>query len=218
MTRRRAAIGATVRHGPHGRAAAAIVVATLWASACTSSFGTEPVDRSPAGGATTTTPTADRAGGRTFSGDGVSFSYPRRWRSLELADSSASTGSRVWTRTFGVDGRNLVSVTAYELGISITDANIDARSRAIGEQIDSLFAQAGGALETGPTTQTMGGLPALSFTGTARNPSGRVVHSRLIIAFDGTTEYFVNCQYDDAGRDEMLSGCDRLVSTFTLTR
>jgi hypothetical protein len=205
-----------VRLRPHRLANAAILAAALSATACTSSSADGRVDHPPAGDAATT-PAVDRAGGRTFSDEGVSFSYPRRWRPLDLTDSSASTGSQVWSRTFGVDGRNIATVAAYELGTSITEANIDARSPAIREQLDSLFAQAGGALETGPTVAEMGGLPALSFTGTARNPSGHTVHSRLILAFDGTTEYFVNCQYDDGGRDEMLSACDRLVSTFTVT-
>jgi hypothetical protein len=206
----------TVHHCRY-RAAGAVLIAVL-ASACTSSSGatgTQPEPTAPKATAVTTA-TGKSVGEATSTGNGVAFSYPDSWRSLRLSDSSASTGDQVWSRAFGIDGRNIVSVSAYDLGTSITDANIGARSESIREQLDSLFAQAGGALQTGPATEELDGLPALSFTGTAKNPTGRTVHSRLVLAFDGTTEYFVNCQYDDDAREEMLSGCRRVLATFSV--
>jgi hypothetical protein len=200
-----------VRPGPFPLVPAAIVLAAL--SACTnSSAGTDGV-RSPAQPETSASPVSR---GETFTRDDVSFSYPSRWKAFTVSDSSASTGSQVWSRAFGIDGRNLVGVSAFELGVSITEANLQARSESIRSQLDNLFAQAGGSLDGGPTPQEMGGLPGLSFTGTAKNPNGRTVHSRLILAFEGKTEFFVNCQYDEQGRKRILSGCDRIVSTFTV--
>jgi hypothetical protein len=190
---------------------AGIVLATL--SACTSSSAGTNGLRSAAHPETPASPVSR---GETFTRDDVSFSYPSGWKPLTVSDSSASTGSQAWSRAFGIDGRNLVSVSAFELGVSITDANLQARSESIRSQLDSLFAQAGGFLAGGPAPQEMGGLPGLSFTGTAKNPNGRTVHSRLILAFDGRTEFFVNCQYDEQGRERILSGCDRVVSTFSV--
>jgi hypothetical protein len=183
-------------------------------TACTRSSDGDDAGRSPAGPEST----ASAAGkGETFAGNGVSFSYPAGWKPLTLRESSASAGSQAWVRTFGIDGRNIVSVSEFELGVSITDANLESRSESIRSQLDSLFAQAGGSLEGGPRPQEVGGLPGLSFTGTAKNPNGETVHSRLVLAFDGTTEYFVNCQYDEQGRDRILSGCRLVVSSFTVT-
>lgn len=204
-------------HDRRYRPAEAVLVAVL-ATTCTSSSGATGTQQEPPAPKTTavTTTTAVSLGESTFTGNGVEFSYPGSWTSLRLSDSSASTGDQVWSRAFGIDGRNIVSVSAYDLDTSITDANIGARSESIREQLDSLFAQAGGGLQTGPASERLDGLPALSFTGTAKTPTGRTVHSRLILAFDGTTEYFVNCQYDDVAREEMLSGCRRILATFSV--
>jgi hypothetical protein len=209
-----------VRRGPRRPVAAILALAAL--SACTSTLGGAreggtgpPAAGAPSAGSTSTT-TFPAAEGRTFTGNGVSFSYPRGWKPLTLRDSSAAAGSPLWSRTLGLDGRNIVTVSAFELDTPITDANLASRSASIHSQLDSLFAQAGGSLQGGPSPQELGGLPSLSFTGTAKTPNGEAVRSRLIMAFDGATEYFVNCQYDEPGRERILSGCDRIASTFTV--
>jgi len=185
-------------------------VASL-AAACTGSS-----DGTVLGGSGTPATSASAAGA-TFSGNGVSFSYPRDWKAFGRTDTSASTGSQVWSHTVGVDGRNLVNVSAYSLSVPITSENIEARADGIRSQLDSLFAQAGGTLGSGPTRLEMGGLPALAFTGSARDPNGAPVEDRLVLAFDGTTEYFVNCQYDRRSKAEIGDGCDQVVSTFEVT-
>ncbi|HZP89515.1 MAG TPA: PsbP-related protein [Actinomycetota bacterium] len=161
----------------------------------------------------TSTPSAS---GKTFSGNGISFQYPESWQEFTLSGTTASSGNQLWNETVGIDAINFVSVSGYTINIPITSGNIDDQKAGIGQQISDLFAQAGGGIDSGPTDETMAGLPALGFTGTANNPDGQPVSSRLVLAFDGTTEYFVNCQYDDSGQSELLAGCDQIVGSFAV--
>lgn len=154
--------------------------------------------------------------GTTFSGNGVTFRYPESWQEFTLSGTTASSGNQLWNETVGIDAINFVSVSGYTINVPITSDNIDDQKAGIGQQISDLFTQAGGGIDSGPTDETMAGLPALGFTGTANNPDGQPVRSRLVLAFDGTTEYFVNCQYDDSGQAELLAGCDQIVGSFSV--
>jgi hypothetical protein len=187
------------------------LLALLVAAACTSpGAGGRPA--STAHRAPSASPDAPR-----FAQHGVSFSYPSGWTPTETADASASTGSRLWSAALALDARNIVSVSTYRIGTSITEANVAARSSEVRAQLESVVAQAGGSLRSGPTSLRMAGLPALAFEARVRTPAGRRLGSRLVLAFDGTTEYFVNCQSDAAGRGAVRSACDQIVSTFDIS-
>jgi hypothetical protein len=188
------------------------------AMACTSSSaGDASASRSGPTSSSTTAPTITAvAGGRTYSDHGVSFSYPKAWRRMQLADTSASTGTFEWTATVGIDPPNIVNVSRSTIGTSITSSNLDARTASITLEVRNVFTQAGGSLTDGPAAQDVGGLPALGYSGDARTPAGRPVHTRLVLAFDGTTEYAVVCQYDGRAADRILAGCDQVVSTFSV--
>jgi hypothetical protein len=207
--------GSILRNRPLRAVAVAAVIA-MSAAACTGSSNGgsgEP----PAADASATTSASPSFEGATFTGHGVSFSYPKDWKEFTLSDSSASAGSVDWEKTVGLDGRNIVSVARYTLDVSITDANIAAETRSIGSEIESLFTQAGGSLTDGPTSEQLADLPALAFTGIVRTPNGRGVRTRLVLAFDGTTEYALNCQSDERARTEIASGCEQVASTLTVT-
>lgn len=162
----------------------------------------------------TGTPGTTGPEGETFSGNGVSFAYPEGWDEFTVSETSASAGNELWNEAIGIDDVNFVSIAGYEINIDITSDNIEEQAEPVGEQIGALFAQAGGDLVSGPDITELDGLPALAFVGTAVNPSGATVESRLVLAFDGMTEYFVNCQYDDQGEREIVAGCDLILSTF----
>jgi hypothetical protein len=186
------------------------------ATACTSSpGGASRSTSSSAAASPTVAPTAHDVG-QTYSAHGMSFSYPAGWQRMQLADSSASTGTFDWTATVGIDPRNIVNVSRSTIGTRISRANIAAKTGAITLQIRSLFTQAGGSLTGGPETQDVAGLPALRYSGDARTPAGAAVHTRLVLAFAGTTEYELACQYGDRAADRMLAGCDQVVSTFSV--
>jgi hypothetical protein len=196
-------------HGRSHRFAAVLVVSAVLLGGCTSSGG---AGSTPSGGVTgDASPTATD---QRYTAHGVSFSYPRGWKQLRLTGTSASAGSQDWSTTVGLDQRNVVIVSQFTLSVSITSDNVDSKADAIRGQLGSLFAQAGGALTDGPTSEQMGGLPALGFAGSAKTPNGDAVDSRLVLAFDGTTEYFVNCQYDARHADDVGAGCDEIVSSF----
>jgi len=190
------------------------LVSALALVACSNGGGGGSASSSPTvASSETSSPTT---AGKTFSGNGIAFQYPESWQEFTLSGTTASSGNQLWNETVGIDAINFVSVSGYTINVPITSANIDDQKAGIGQQISALFTQAGGGIDSGPTDETMAGLPALGFTGTANNPDGQPVRSRLVLAFDGTTEYFVNCQYDDSGQTELLAGCDQIVGSFSV--
>ncbi len=102
----------------------------------------------------------------------------------------------------------------YTLQTPVTADTIDSQTEALTASLEPLFTQAGGQLDSGPESTTMGGLPALEYTATVQAPGGETVKSRLVLAFDGSIEYFVNCQATDAYMADVLTGCDVVVSSF----
>jgi hypothetical protein len=199
-----------VRRRPLRLAVPAVIAAALF-TACTSSGGGTSTPTAGAG-------SGDGSPGATdqhYVAHGITFAYPSGWKQLRLTGTSASAGSQDWSATVGLDQRNVVIVSQFTLTVSITPDNIDAKADAIRGQLDSLFTQAGGALTEGPTRERMGGLPALGFAGNAKTPNGDAVDSRLVLAFDGPTEYFVNCQYDTTHTDDVRAACDEIVSSFS---
>jgi hypothetical protein len=202
------------RWNPRIVAFALAVLATL-ATACTSAGGGGPSSTTPPA-TTATTPTAS-ANGQIYDANGVTFSYPTAWQPMKLADTSASTGSFDWTFTIGLDERNLVNVGGSTIAGAITPGNVDARAHSIELQVQNVFTQAGGAMTGRPVRLEVGGLPAMRFDGEARTPAGARVRTRLVLVFDGTTEYQIACQYEDASARRLLRGCEEIVSSFVAT-
>lgn len=169
------------------------------------------------GGNLTPSPSSGGSTKAAFEANGVFFSYPRDWKELSLEGFSAAIGSQLWGESAGIDKVNLVSVAAYPISVPITRKNIEEQKGPLKRQLVALFEQAGGSMKSGPEDTEMGGLPAIRFEGTLRSSNGTPVTSRLILAFDGLTEYFVNCQFEPSGEADVLAGCDRIVESFRLT-
>jgi hypothetical protein len=159
--------------------------------------------------------TSPAAGGQTFNGHSVTFQYPTGWKAFNISGTSASQGTQLWTETFGLDEANFVTVSQYSVNIPITTSNIDQHTGELTTQIQQLFTQAGGSMQSGPTKLTMGGFPALGYSGTAVNPSAVSVKTRIVLAFNNTTEYFVNCQSTGTTTTDLDAGCDQVIATFT---
>lgn len=172
-------------------------------------------DREPARDDTGSPPV--EVDGSTFSGNGVTFVYPKGWHEATVTDASVSAGRELWAETVGVDDVNFVWVAGYQIDQAITGDNIEQQARPVARDFGSLFAQAGGELTEGPDIISLGGLPAMRMVGTALTPAGVTIESRVVLGFDGTNEYFVNCQYDEAGAIEMSEGCDTILSTFDVS-
>jgi hypothetical protein len=98
--------------------------------------------------------------------------------------------------------------------VPVTEENIDVLSDMCADQVDQQARQLKGQVTSGPSSMTVGGLPALSFEVSAVNQSGTRTQSQLLLIFDGRTQYFLNCQYTPSGADEMKHGCDQAVESF----
>jgi len=188
-------------------AAAAVLVAILILSACSGSS-------SKSAGPSTSTSASTST---TFDDHGVRFSYPSSWDPISTGTKQVQRGTASWETGLGVSPVDLVMVSEYPIQVSIDSTNIDEAAASVTRTISDLFQQGGGTMESGPTSSTMGGFPSLGFTGTISSVDGTPVSSRVTLAFNGTTEYFVNCQYTDAYQGEISKGCDQVVSTFQTT-
>jgi len=153
----------------------------------------------------------------TFNGHGVSFQYPAAWQSLQLGKQRASQGIALWTETVGVDTASFATVAQYTQKVSITPSNIDQHTSELTTSMQNLYAQAGGSMQSGPTKLTLGGFPALGYSGTAVNPDAVSVKNRIVLAFNGTTEYLVNCQSTGQSSSEIDTGCNQIISTFAVS-
>jgi hypothetical protein len=153
---------------------------------------------------------------RPSRGDGYSFTYPGEWfEGEQQGESAAQAGEPVSVATFGPsEGANALSVQVYRINLSITGENIDELSGSLADEIGELLRQADGRVTSGPTRVTVGGLPGLRFEGSLVNAKGIPVQAWLTLAFDGRTEYVLDCEFTPEPAEEMKRGCDQAVKSF----
>lgn len=154
-----------------------------------------------------------RGGEQTFDGSGVSFRFPDGWEPFPGA-SFAATGRELSRTVLGLDERNAVLVATYRLNTDITAASFATLKPEIVESIERLVADAGGRVLEGPADLTLDGMPALRFEVAIPADDGVRLTSRLVVAFRGDTEYWLNCRHDAEHAQEILDGCDLIVRTF----
>jgi PsbP-like protein len=155
---------------------------------------------------------------QTFEGHGISFTYPGGWNEAEETSTAVSSGTQRWSESFGIDGNNFVSLTEYEVNIEVGEENISELEQEIGETIEQLTQQAGGNVDEGPSEVTMGGLPGFRFELSGVEAEGGTVASSILLVFDGTTEYFLNCQFTDEHQEEIDEGCTQIIDSFEVTQ
>ena len=157
-------------------------------------------------------------GNGTYRAHGVSFHYPVDWDEISI-ETVAGAADELWeTAVSPVAGPNvidLVSVKAYQVDRPVTAQSLDADLPEHVAAVQQHAEQLGGAVQGGPEQLTMAGLPGLRFQITA-TVAGTAIQSTLSFAFDGTTEYFVNCQYTPARAEEIRRGCDQIIRTFSV--
>jgi len=192
-------------------ALASLLVLTACSSGSSSSSASSPESAGSAAASAAASATG------TYDDHGVTFSYPGTWDPISTGPKKVQAGTASWEAGFGVSPVDLVLVSQYTIQVSIDSSNIDKATPSLTRTISGLFQQGGGTMESGPTPSTMGGFPSLEYTGTISSTDGTPVSSRVVLAFNGNTEYFVNCQYTDAFQAEISDGCDQVVSTFQTT-
>jgi hypothetical protein len=107
-----------------------------------------------------------------------------------------------------------VKVTAYPVNQAVAAQDIGVLALALESDVKRLFGEAGGDLQAGPETITMAGRPAVRFRGTGITADGTLFTSTIVFAFNGTTEYEVDCQYTAANAAEVTRACDQVVGSF----
>jgi hypothetical protein len=153
------------------------------------------------------------AQGKAFEGGGVRFEYPADWRAIDEVRSRATLGEPLSRIVVGIDGANFVLVSTYRVTADITEGNVDDYVAQVVGEIGDAIREGGGRL-TEPTRISLGELPAVRFRASGSNPDGVAVTDTIVVAFRGTTEYFINCQHTPDHAEEIGGGCDRIVETF----
>jgi hypothetical protein len=163
------------------------------------------------GGATTA------PGAQAYRAHGVSFGYPAGWQGEDLPASAAS--GWLWKTRFSPGtGADLIAVEAHRLSIPVGAGNLAAASSQLEPVVRRLFAQEGGAMQAGPQQITVGGLPGLRFQGTGTQQDGTVIGNTLLVVFNGTIEYEINCQHTRAHAGEVERACGQVMRTFKASR
>lgn len=147
------------------RYAATFLAAGMILAGCTSKPATPsaaPVSPVPASPATTGGDVA------TFTGNGVTFNYPADWQEVTLGTPAAESSAPVWQETVAAAELDFVNVAEYALETPVTADTIESQTAALTASLEPLFTQAGGQLDSGPESTTMGGLPALEYTATVQ--------------------------------------------------
>lgn len=150
----------------------------------------------------------------TFEGDGYpfTFEYPGDWGTASdiSVNNEVSSGNASNLKGVGPADDNGIFLATYTTSEPITDQNIDQAKAAL----DRLVAQADPSAKG--TVGEVGGFPSVSFDAVpVSDPSD--AETNVVALFDGTSEYFINCQWTSDHEDEVKDACDQLRSTLKKT-
>jgi hypothetical protein len=147
---------------------------------------------------------------QTYRAHGVSFDYPAGWQELGYTNAEYGGAAKLWDTAVGPGmPYDFILVEAYRVRLAVTAQNIDAGVPAV----ESLLQQAGMTVHGTPEKITMAGLPGLRFRVTGTVDRTRYADT-LVLAFNGTTEYFVRCEYTTGMAAEVGRACDQVVGSF----
>lgn len=152
----------------------------------------------------------------SYSDHGVSFDYPSDWQDFGPATFEVASGDVQWSESFGASaGSSGAIVTEYALKKdvgSVSEADLQA-------ELDQLFtstvAQANGELTQPLAPTTVNGLPGyqVSFTSTT---GGLDLTTDMVLVFQGTQQWNIQCQYAAAEQQDVLPGCEQIWNSFTV--
>ena len=188
-------------------ATATIIASTIVLAGCTSSATTEPepgVETGTSGNVGATT---------TMNSNGVSYEYPSEWK-LSETSGGAESGNALWNQNLAVSDADFAAVTAYQLGAEVNGGNLGQAQEELATTLNQLAAQANGAVTAPLTPEETAGFPGLTGQLSVQTPKGQPVDSTIWAFFDGSTQYFINCQYQQAQQTQMLAGCGLIRDTF----
>jgi hypothetical protein len=137
----------------------------------------------------------------------ILFDHPSSFEELEDVSiaSTAGAASKA-TSARGLDDRNLILVSRYDLNVEVGDENLaDVR-----RELDAVVSQAAKQELTG-TQVEFGGLPGYEYDFDLDTEPP--VQSRFVVLFDGDTEYTLNCQSTSEARSDVEAACQQAVDT-----
>lgn len=148
-------------------------------------------------------------GVETFDEDGfaIVFEHPSSLDEIEDVTIASTAGAASKdTSARGLDERNLILVSRYDLRISVGESNLSE----VKAELDEVVSQAADQ-ELSGTEIEVSGLPGYEYAFDLDTEPP--VHSRFIVIFDGMTEYTLNCQSTSDHRDEIDAACQQAVDT-----
>jgi len=150
-----------------------------------------------------------------FRGDSVTFRYPRNWKPVTDPGWN-SVGHPTGLAIIGLDPGSEVAVETFRLDRVVNPADVGSASRDLEEQIARAVQRNGGQVEAGPTPTTLGGSQAFEVRFIAVSLIHGQVRERMIVTFQGSTEYMVACVSPQENASRIERGCDQILDTFSI--
>ncbi len=146
----------------------------------------------------------------TFDDDrfGITFEYPADFDAGDITEVQASSGgTSTADRALGIDDANAIFISRYELEAEVSEDNVDD----VRAELDGVVSDLVGAEITGRRTD-VGGFVAFRYDNVPV-PDPEDAESDIVMVFDGSTQYQVNCQSTPAHRSRIDDACERAIAT-----
>lgn len=147
---------------------------------------------------------------------GISFHHPAGWQQQPIQTRVTGTGRLCQTGIL-IGPSDGIAISAWRLPLRVTTTNLTTLTPDFTGGIRRLTRQAGGALQAGPDTITAGRLPALKFRASGLSYNGTRTETTLVLAFNGSTQYEIICQYTPQRAAQVTMACNQVLRTFSLT-
>jgi hypothetical protein len=160
----------------------------------------------------------DSSGGsgklETYDGNGISFQYPKEFRtSKSITSTNPGASNKLWETAIGLNADDGVFLTGYKLKIAITPGNFEQNYRQLAEET------VGGTPKTAkvtapPVALKVGGLPAFQFGVEGELRPGVSTRNRATSVYAGTTQVIISCQIRGEKNAEAVdAACDSVLAT-----
>jgi hypothetical protein len=165
----------------------------------------------------------DSAADKSYEGHGISFRYPRSWEQASFAGAGDENPNGLWTEAFRPHSpssrADMIFISEFRTPASITKQNRARYREEVASSVSNGAIRAGGSLLAGPTPVSMGGLPGYGFRISSRTRDNRSSRSRILLVWNGRSEYLLDCRYDAAGGDEVEieRTCNEIIESFELS-
>ena len=149
------------------------------------------------------------AGDRSFAvrGIGITFKYSSDFKLVRKLSFQKSAGAQAAARgAVALDDVNLIIVSRYDLRASVTAAKLPRFKH----EIDLVIGKLAGKRVSGRRVEH-GGLPGYEYAIALSRPANAV--SRMVVLFDGATEYLINCQSTPPRRAALREACRKALQT-----